>query len=133
MKSRIVVAVLFTAAAGAGAGIPLAISKGDVAASAQARVVADRFFRTIDERRYAQTCDLLSARFYNRNHVPDKRHCVLGLSVGMAMAPSYRFEITAVRVTRNGAVVSATANGQPGRVVLVLERGVLKVLAVQGA
>jgi len=134
MKTRILISALFAAAAlaGLGIGLALAASRGPSAAS-EARAVAARFFRTIDQRHYAQTCDLLSARFYRQNHVPDKRHCVLGLSVGMAMAPSYRFRITDVRVTRAGAAVAALANGLPGRLLLVRDRKGFKVLAVQGA
>ena len=134
MKTRTLISALFAAAALAGVGIGLALAapRGNTAA-AEVRAVAVQFFRTIDQRRYAETCDLLSARFYKRNHVPDKRHCVLGLSAGMAMAPSYRFRITGVRLTPHGAVVSARANGLPGRLVLVHEGARFKVFAVQGA
>jgi hypothetical protein len=64
--------------------------------------------------------------------VPDKRHCALGLTVGMAMAPSYRFEITSVELTKHGAIVSAKASGLPGHIVLVSEASGLKIPAVQG-
>jgi hypothetical protein len=133
MKTRTLIPALFTATALAGLGIGLALAapRGN-AAAAKARAVAVQFFRTIDQRHYAQTCDLLSARFYRQNHVPDKRHCVLGLSVGMGMAPSYRFRITGVQVTRDGAIVSALANGLPGHLVLVREQDGFKVLAVHG-
>ncbi len=133
MKTRTLISALFAAAAlgGLGIGLALAASRGSSAA-AEARTVASQFFSTIDQRHYAQTCDLLSARFYRQNHVPDKRHCVLGLSVGMAMAPSYRFRITGVQVTRDGAIVSALANGLPGHLVLAREQGGFKVLAVHG-
>jgi hypothetical protein len=137
MTTRTLTATLFAAAAlaGLGIGFALAAPRGNTAATAaaEARSVAVTFFRTIDQRRYGQTCDLLSTSFYRRNHVPDKRHCMLGLSVGMAMAPSYRFEITNVRMTRRGALVSALANGVPGRLVLVREGSSFKILAVQGA
>jgi hypothetical protein len=133
MKTRILISALFAAGALAGLGIGLALAGSDGDSGAvQARAVASQFFRTIDQRRYAQTCDLLSARFYRQNHVPNRRHCVLGLSIGMAMAPSYRFRITGVQVTRDGAIVSALANGLPGHLVLVRERDGFKVLAVQG-
>jgi hypothetical protein len=134
MKTRILISALFAAAALAGLeiGLALATSDGSSAAS-EARAVALQFFQTIDQRRYAQTCNLLSVRFYRQNHVPDKRHCLLGLSVGMAMSPSYRFEIADVRLTSRGALVSALANGQPGRLILVREGGGFKVLAVQGS
>jgi hypothetical protein len=132
MKTRTLVAALLVSAAGAGVAIPLAASHGN-AAVAEARSTATSFFRTIEARQYSETCDLLSRGFYRRNHVPDKRHCVLGLSVGMAMAPSYRFEITSVELTKHGAIVSATANRVPGQIVLIREASGFKVLAVQGA
>ncbi len=133
MKTRTLISALFASATlgGLGIGLALAGSRGSSAA-AEARAVAAQFFRTIDQRHYAQTCELLSAGFYRQNHVPDKRHCVIGLSVGMAMAPSYRFRITSVRLTRDGAIVSARANGLPGHLVLVREEGGFKVLAIQG-
>jgi hypothetical protein len=134
MKTRTLISSLFAAAALAGLGLGLALAaSGGGTAAAEARAVAAQFLRTVDHRQYAQTCDLLSVRFYQRNHVPDKRHCVLGLSVGMAMAPSYRFRITSVQLTRGGAVVSARANGVPGRLVLVREASTFKIVAVQGA
>ena len=124
VTAAIVLAVL-------GLGLALHASRGD-ASAAQARAVARAFFQTIDRKSFARTCDLLSPRFYRRNHVPDKRRCILGLTVGMAMAPGYRFEITGARVSGDEAVVSARANGVPGRVVLVREHGRFKVLSVQG-
>jgi hypothetical protein len=134
MKTRTLISAVFAAAALAGLGIGLALAAArGRAATDVARAVAVEFFATLNERRYAQTCDLLSAGFYRQNHVPDKRHCVLGLSAGMAMAPSYRFRISGVQLTRSGAVVEAFADGQPGRLVLVREAGSFKVLAVQDA
>jgi hypothetical protein len=132
MKTLTLIAAI-GAAVTAGLGIGFAFTPQGSSATAQSRAVALSFFRTIEHRQFAQTCDVLSRRFYERNHVLDKRHCVLGLTVGMSMAPSYRFEITSVKLTRGGAVVSALANGVPGSVVLVREDSALKVLAVHGS
>jgi hypothetical protein len=41
------------------------------------------------------------------------------------------FRIIGIEADRNGAVVSAKADGVPGRVVLVRERGRFKVLALE--
>ncbi len=132
MKTRTLATAVGAAIVLAALGLsPSPASRGN-ASAAQARAVAREFFQTIDRRSFARTCDLLSARFYRQNHVPDKRRCILGLTVGMAMAPGYRFEITRVRLTGDEAVVAARANGVPGRVVLVRERGRFKVLSVQG-
>jgi hypothetical protein len=133
MKARTLISALFAAAALAGFGVGLSLADpSGSSATAEARAVDAQFFRAIDQRRFAQTCDLLSALFYRQHRVPDKRRCVLGLSVGMAMAPSYRFEIARVQLTRRGAVVSARADGLPGRLVLVREGNGFKILAVQG-
>jgi hypothetical protein len=48
-------------------------------------------------------------------------------------APEVRFEILAVEVDADRAVVQALADGAPGRVVLVKEHGVFKVLSLRGA
>jgi hypothetical protein len=47
-------------------------------------------------------------------------------------APTIRFEIRSVRIDDNRAVVAATANGAPGRIVLVEEDGVFKILSLDG-
>jgi hypothetical protein len=117
----------------AGLGIGFAFTPQGSSETSQARAVAESFFRTIEHKRFRQTCDLLSRRFYTENHVPDKRRCVLGLTVGMSMAPTYGFEITSVKLTKGRAVVTALANGVPGRIVLVREGGELKVLVVQAS
>jgi hypothetical protein len=57
---------------------------------------------------------------------------VLGLRVGFTWAPTYRFEIVAVRVSGDLMLVYTLANGVPGRIVLVLEAGELRVLSVRG-
>jgi hypothetical protein len=131
MKTRTLVtaALAGLVLAVAGGGIALSASTGH-AKAAQAREVTRKFFQTINSRSYARTCELMSTRFYRQNHIPDKQHCVLGLTVGFAMSPSVRFRI--LRVQRHGdrAVVTALANGIPGRIVLINERGGLRVLSV---
>jgi hypothetical protein len=74
----------------------------------------------------------LSAEFYRVNRVPDKKHCVLGFTLGMNTG-SNRFEITGVRAEERLMVVSALANGAPGEVLLVEEAGQLKVLELRAA
>lgn len=102
-----------------------------VSAEAQARSVASDFIRTINERRYTRTCDLLSAEFYKRNHLRDKKVCVLALTIGFTWSQEFRFRITGISVDGDRAVVKALANGVPGRIVLVREHRVFKVLAVE--
>jgi hypothetical protein len=46
-------------------------------------------------------------------------------------APEVRFEILRVRVDEGRAVVDALADGAPGRIVLVQEHGVFKVLSLR--
>ena len=100
-------------------------------AEALARSVASEFFQTINERRYARTCDLLSAEFYRRNHVRDKKICALALTIGFTWSQEFRFRISGVSVDGDRAVVRAVADGAPGRIVLVREHGVFKVLAAE--
>jgi hypothetical protein len=98
----------------------------------RARGLVEEFFQTINARQYERVCDLLSAEFYRENRVPDRKHCVLGFSLGIS-GGSYRFEITGVRAEGRGMVVSALANGAPGEVLLVEEAGQLKVLKLRAA
>ena len=133
MNSRIAligagVALLVSSAGGIGAA-----SRHTESADTRAAVVAARFFRSLNERRYGETCRLLSARFYRENHVPNRTRCVLGLRVGFAWAPEIRFRIVDVHIDGHRAVVSAVANGAPGRIALVEEGGLFKILSVRGA
>jgi hypothetical protein len=123
-----VVAACAVAVPGAAAG-----SDDLSARSAEARAVAARFLRSINARRFETTCDLLSARFYRENDVPSRARCVLGLRIGFTWAPTYRFEIVAVHPSAELVIVQTLANGVPGRIVLVLEAGRLRVLSVRGA
>ena len=100
--------------------------------SAQARAVAVEFFHALNTKHFAQACDLLSSGFYRQNHVPDKRHCVVGLTITMS-AKTYRFRIMGTRIEGDRAVVQALADGTPGRLVLERDGHGFKILAVRGA
>jgi len=133
MNIRIAVAVAagaFLVATGVGFGLA---ARGSVSAESRAAAVAGAFFQSLNERRYPATCRLMSARFYRENHVPSRARCVLGLRIGFMWAPSVRYRIIGVQVDKGRAVVSAEANGAPGRIVLVEEAGVFKVLSVRGS
>jgi hypothetical protein len=131
MRTAAIFASAF-ALATAGFGVGIARSATGRSAEAQARAVASEFFRTVNARRFARTCDLLSARFYRLSRVPNKVRCVLALRIGFTWAPTYRFRIIGVRVSSGRAWVQAVANGVPGTVALVREGGVFKVLSVSG-
>ena len=102
-----------------------------VSAEEQARAVASELFQTINDRRYARTCALLSAEYYRRNRVPDRRACALGLRIGFLWSNEIRFRVTGVSVEGDRAVVRALADGIPGSVLLVREGGRFKVLALE--
>jgi hypothetical protein len=100
---------------------------------ALARSTAREFFQTINARHYERTCELMSARFYREQHVPDQARCVLALRIEFTWAQSFRFRILGIRLEGPRAIVRAVANGAPGRVVLLEEAGRLKVLSVRGS
>jgi hypothetical protein len=89
---------------------------------------------TLENGRFARTCELLSARFYRANHVPSRKRCELALRVTFTGA-AVRFRVLNVQVDRERgrAVVSALANGARGKIVLVEEHGLFRVLSVVGA
>jgi hypothetical protein len=99
---------------------------------ALARSSASEFFQSINARHFERTCELMSARFYRENHVPDRARCVLALRVGFTWAPTFRFRILGVRFVGDRAIVAANANGAPGRIVLLEERGRFRVLSAGG-
>ena len=104
-----------------------------VSIEAQARAVVSEFFQTINARQFAKTCGLMSARFYKENHIPDRKHCVLGLTVGLANSPTVFFRILGVRRQGNQTIVATLANGAKGEIVLVRESGALKILKLDGS
>ena len=123
-------------AAVAATGVTLVLSPGGFAsigrAEAEARSVAREFFRTINARQYAQTCDLLSAAYLERYHIPSKEHCVTGLRISFMWSQEIRFRITGVTVHADWAVVRSLADGVPGRIVLRRERDGFRILSIDG-
>ena len=121
-------------ATGLAAALVLGLASGASELSeTQAAAVATSFFRSLNARHYARTCELMSTRFYRQNHVRSKARCAFGLRIGFMWAPSIRFRILDVSVDGRRAVVSAIANGAPGRIVLVEEQGSFRVLSVEGS
>ena len=121
------------------AGLALTVSVGysglpnTQSREALARSTAREFFQTINARHFETTCELMSARFYRDNHVPDRARCVLALRIGFTWAQAYRFRILRVRVHGRGAIVEAVVNGARGRIVLLEENSRFRVLSVGGS
>ena len=116
-----------------GLGVTPASAASGRSVEARARAVVSEFFQTINARQFGKTCDLMSARFYRQNHIPDRKHCVLGLTVGFTNSPTLFFRILGVRRQGDGAIVRTLANGAPGKIVLVRESGQLKILKLDGS
>ena len=120
------------------AGLALTVSVGysglpnTQSREALARSTAREFFQTINARQFERTCELMSARFYRENHVPDRARCVLALRIGFTWAPTFRFRILGLRFVGERAIVAANANGARGRIVLVEESGRFRVLSAGG-
>jgi hypothetical protein len=110
---------------------PAAFAAPRLSAEQEARRVTVAFFRSINERHYEQTCRLLSKGYYKKYRIPSKRHCTAGLRVGLMWSQEIDFRITSIDADRRQAVVSATADGAPGRILLVRERGAFKVLDLE--
>ena len=114
--------------------IPVAaLAASRVSYEEEARGVTVAFFRSINVRRYDKTCRLLSNGYYRKYRIPSRRHCVAGLRIGFMWSQEIRFRITDIDANRVRAIVTAVADGAPGRVVLVRERGRFKVLELEGA
>jgi hypothetical protein len=98
----------------------------------EARSVAVEFFRSQNERRYEDTCRLLSRGFYETHGLRDQRTCAAVLRVAFVWSGKIEFRIG--KITRDGyrVDVQAVADGAPGRIVLVSESGSLRILAVEG-
>lgn len=115
-----------------GLSIPAAaLAAPRLSAEQEARSVTVAFFRSINERRYEQTCRLLSKGYYEKYRIPTRRHCIAGLRIGFMWSQEIRFRITEIDADRESAIVTAVAGGAPGRVVLVRERGSFKVLELE--
>jgi len=135
MKRSVLVSVIAVVllAAGLSAGVARPAPAGPDSVESRAKAVAIRFLRTLNAKRFERACHMMSARFYRENDVPNEARCVLGLRIGFMGAPEVRFKILGVRVVEGRAVVDALADGAPGRIVLVQEHGVFKVLSLRGA
>jgi hypothetical protein len=99
-------------------------------ARTDARRVTVQFFTALDHSRWSLACAMLARQFYEDNHVPDARHCVVGLRMGMS-GWAVKFRIGKIEATGDGAVVHAVVDGAPGTVKLVREHGRLRVLALR--
>ena len=114
-------------------GVGFSSNAEEPSREALARGTVREFFQSINTRHYERTCELMSARFYRNNGVPDRARCVLALRIGFTWTQSFRFRIVGVRMNGSKATVAALANGAPGRIVLIEEAGRFKVVSVGGA
>ena len=99
----------------------------------EARSVAVEFFRSQNERRYGDTCRLLSRGFYETHRLRDQRTCGAVLRVAFVWSGKIEFRIGKAVREGDSFVVHAVADGAPGRIVLVREDGSVKILAVAGS
>ena len=112
---------------------PAALAAPRLSAEEEARRVTVTFFSSINERRYEQTCRLLSKAYYKKYRIPSRRHCVAGLRISLMWSQEIEFRISGIEADRNRAVVNSTADGAAGRVILIRERGAFKVLELESA
>jgi hypothetical protein len=112
-------------------GTPVSTA-GRAALEAQARAAVSEFFQTINAKQFGRTCDLMSVRFFRQNRIPDRKRCVLGLSVGFANQ-TVVFRVLGVRLQGEAAIVRTLANGAPGKIVFVRESGALKILRLDAS
>jgi hypothetical protein len=112
---------------------PAALAVPRLSAEEEARRVTVAFFRSINERRYEQTCRLLSKAYYKKYRIPSRRHCVAGLRISFMWSQEIEFRISGIEADRYRAVVNSTADGAAGRVILIRERGAFKVLELESA
>ena len=118
-----------------GLGFPSSggVSPASAQARSEAKRVTVRFFDALDHGRWSQACSLLARQFYRRHHVPDRRHCVVGFTIGMS-GWAVKFRIGHVDAKGDRAVVHAVVDGAPGTVQLVREkRRGFRVLDMQAA
>ena len=110
---------------------------GDVPAAGQsiaveARGVATEFFRSQNERRYDDTCRVVSRGFIESHALRDQRTCAAVLRVVFVWNGQIVFRIGRVSQEGSRVVVRAVADGAPGRMVLVREGGLLRILELDG-
>ena len=106
---------------------------GANATEARARGVAVEFFRSQNERRYDDTCRLLSRGFYRAHRLRDRQTCVASLRVSFMWSGQIRFRIGKIAHEGGRLVVPAVADGAPGQIVLVREGSNFRILAVKGS
>jgi len=111
------------------AGDTLAVGR---ATAIEARGVAVEFFRSQNERRYDDTCRVLSNGFIRSHRLRDRRTCSAMLRVNSVWNLKIAFRIGSVALDADRVVVQAVADGVPGRLVMVRESGNLRILAVEG-
>jgi hypothetical protein len=117
-----------------GAGGPMAASgSNDVAFAVQAQHVAFEFFQSQNERRYGDLCALFSRGFIRAHALRDRRTCAAVTRVAFVWNGKIDFRIGKAVREGDRFVVQAVADGAPGLIVLVLEDGSLKILAVEGS
>jgi hypothetical protein len=124
------VAILTSAALGAGCTAEAA--GGTDSAAVEARRVAVEFFRSQNERRYDDTCRLLSHGFIESHALRDRRTCAAVMRVAFVWNGKIRFRIGKVTSEGGRVAVRAVADGAPGLILLVREAGSLKILSVEG-
>jgi hypothetical protein len=98
----------------------------------QARQVVVEFFRSQNERRYERTCELLAPAFYAEHGLPDAPTCVALLRVGFMWTGRIEYHISRVEREGDRFTVRATANGAPGRIILVHDGGTFRIAGVVG-
>jgi hypothetical protein len=104
-------------------------ANGDARVEAGARQVVSELFRTINERRYSSTCDLLADGYFDGSPV-GRRRCALGLRIGFMWSNELRVRLDGVRIDGGRVVVEAVVSGAPGTVEVVREAGRFRVLRV---
>jgi hypothetical protein len=131
-RRRLVAAMLVVATVAVAGTVSTASGNDSVATEAQARSAAVEFFRSQNERRYDDTCRLLSRGFYRTHALRDRQTCTAVMRVAFVWSGKIVFRIGTVARDGDRFVVRAVVDGVPGRIVLVREDGTLRILAVQG-
>jgi hypothetical protein len=115
-----------------GIGRTMVASRHSDTTAMQARSVAVEFFRSQNERRYDDTCRLLSNGFIRSHRLRDRRTCAAVMRVAFVWSGKIDFRIGGIARSGDRVIVNAVADRAPGRLVLVREDGRLRILAVQG-
>jgi hypothetical protein len=100
------------------------------ATESEAREVVAEFFRTLNSRRYEETCALLADGYFARRPGSSRRICAIGLRASLMWSQETRWRVTDVTTERDLIVVRTVANGAPGSLVLERVGGLLRVLDV---